>query len=113
MNNSDLIYIVEQIKAARKAAGLSQGQLADKAFVSRHTISNIESGKTAIGIETLIAIVEALGISISDVFPQRLSFDSQRSTAMYRVSREFEKVSDEKKDATEQAVLSVIKAVNS
>ena len=111
--NSDLMYIAEQIKRFRKERHISQEQLAKMVFVSRHTISNIERGKTAITLEVLIAIVEALEVSIADIFPQRLSFDSGRSSAMFHISHEFEKIPNEKKSITEQAVLSVIRAVNS
>ena len=106
--NSDIQHIAKQIKQFRKERHISQEELAEKVFVSRNTISNIESGKTVIGVETLIAICEVLSVSIADFFPQRLSVPGQKKNGLFRVEREFEKVPDVKKEATVDTLLSVV-----
>lgn len=48
------------IRALRKAQGLTQGQLAEKLFVTRQTISNWETGVSQPGVHQLDAIAAAL-----------------------------------------------------
>lgn len=57
----------------RKLKGLSQIDLAEKANISRTHISNIEApnGKTSVSLRTLIAIADALDISLYELFKFR------------------------------------------
>ncbi|MGP6159646.1 MAG: helix-turn-helix transcriptional regulator [Vulcanimicrobiaceae bacterium] len=49
-----------RIRAAREAAGMSQGQLAARAGLSRPSLANIEAGRQSITLKRLAAIASAL-----------------------------------------------------
>ena len=60
------------LKLARKVAGLTQAELAEKAGVTNSFISLIESGKRdirSVGYETVARIADTLGVSPEDLFP--------------------------------------------
>lgn len=54
------LAIGARIRAERIKLGLSQEELAKKAYMSRRSISNYESGNVAIRAEDLITIAQAL-----------------------------------------------------
>lgn len=56
--------ISEAIMLARKRAGLTQKQLAQKSGVTASTLSNWELGLRAPMLPPLIAVADALGISL-------------------------------------------------
>jgi predicted transcriptional regulator len=51
----------ELIREARKASGLTQGELAERARTKQSSISRLESGKVDPTTETLARLVEAAG----------------------------------------------------
>jgi DNA-binding XRE family transcriptional regulator len=51
----------ERVREVRTAAGMTQGQLASAAGVSRLTVVRLESGEQSPRYDTLVAIAEALG----------------------------------------------------
>lgn len=55
------------LTAFRKAAGLSQAALAERAGVRHATVNEIEAGKTDPRISTMKAIANVLGIEIDDI----------------------------------------------
>ena len=55
------------IKELRTDAGMSQDELAGKAFVSRQTISNWENGKFYPDVQSLATIADLFGTSIDDL----------------------------------------------
>ncbi|QMW06363.1 helix-turn-helix domain-containing protein [Spirosoma foliorum] len=57
-----------QIKEARKSKGMTQKELGDKLGVSDSTVTQYESGKQNLTIETLHKIAEAIGVTFSTVF---------------------------------------------
>ena len=57
-----------RLKAARAALDLSQQQLAERAGVSRQTISAIEKGDYNPTINLCIAICKALNKTLDDLF---------------------------------------------
>lgn len=57
----------QQIKAHRKALGLSQDDLAEKIFVSRQSISNWENGKTYPDVHTLLLLAQAFDVSLDEL----------------------------------------------
>lgn len=61
----------EKIKKARKAAGLTQKQLADSLGVSESFVSQYESGKREPKYQTLVKLAAALGLPN----PAHLMFD--------------------------------------
>lgn len=56
--------IAEAIKAARKAAGLRQQDVAMAAGVSTRTITNIEQRNPGVQLNTLLNVLTALGLSL-------------------------------------------------
>lgn len=60
--------IGERIKAARKKAGMTQKQLAEKLNISYVNISQLENNQRTPGYETIRRIADALGVSIYELF---------------------------------------------
>lgn len=54
--------LAEQIAIARRAAGITQAQLAKKAGVGRGTIQRIEAGAVDPKVGTLLSIARVLGL---------------------------------------------------
>lgn len=75
----DKTIVGKQIKTARKMKGYSQGDLAEKANVSRMMISRYETSVSEIPIEKLQRIAEILDQSISYFFGEELKQDSQET----------------------------------
>lgn len=63
MNN--VTPIGEQVRARRKALGISQRDLSEIAGVSIHTLSDLESGKGNPTLGTLEQILRPLGLVLS------------------------------------------------
>ena len=57
----------EKLKAARQAAGLTQGQLAEKVGVSQRDISRWENGHREPGVLTVKKMAQALGCSMDEL----------------------------------------------
>ena len=55
-------YYGEVLKTARKAAGITQQQLADKIGKKREYVALIEKGETDMQLSTFIMMSEALGL---------------------------------------------------
>ena len=62
----------------RKVKGISKVQIAADAGISRQAYHAVESGKTMPKSSTLIAIADAMGVSVSDILAQPASFSSLR-----------------------------------
>ena len=60
----DFEFLAETVKQHRKAAGLSQRQLAELSGVGKTVVFDIEKGKTTIKLETLNKVLFALNIQI-------------------------------------------------
>jgi transcriptional regulator with XRE-family HTH domain len=54
----------EQVRAARKKAGLSQAQLAERIGRSQRYVSFIETGGRSLPIETMSMIMRELGFTV-------------------------------------------------
>ena len=59
--------IGERIAALRRAAGLSQEQLAEKINVSRQTVSKWESGQSTPDLPKLLALAEVYSLSLDEL----------------------------------------------
>ena len=57
------------VKRYRKAAGMTQAELAEKVFKSRPQISNIEAGRGDPTVSGLRKLAGALGVSVKDLVP--------------------------------------------
>ena len=74
--------LAEDLITWRKLRGLTQAQLADRAGVSRDTLSRLESGTGGVGLETLLRVLRALGLldSLAEAFdPYRSDVGRMRS----------------------------------
>lgn len=69
---SDRLRALEALRVnviiGRARAHLSQEQLAERAGVSRPTISRIERAAADVGIEVVQRIADALGVAVSELF---------------------------------------------
>ena len=65
----------EQIKALRKAKGMSQEELAVQLHVVRQTVSKWENGLSVPDADVVLRIAEVLGVSVSQLL--ELPADSQ------------------------------------
>ncbi len=59
--------ITEQLKALRKARGMSHEELAKKSGVTRPAISHIEGGKRKPSLLMSLKLAEALGQKLSEI----------------------------------------------
>jgi transcriptional regulator with XRE-family HTH domain len=66
------------IRAARKAKGLSQLALAERSELSADFIGKVERGTTSLSIESLKAIATAMNLSLADLFAGELQADSSQ-----------------------------------
>ena len=60
-----LSAIAERLREARKAAGLSQGQVAKLLQMHRPTISEIEAGNRRVSAEELVKFAETYDVTVS------------------------------------------------
>jgi transcriptional regulator with XRE-family HTH domain len=66
------------IRAARKAQGLSQMVLAERSELSADFIGKVERGTTSPSIESLKAIATAMNLSLGELFAGELQADSSQ-----------------------------------
>ncbi|MEG9432827.1 helix-turn-helix domain-containing protein [Terriglobus sp. ADX1] len=62
------IRLGRRLSELRENRGLSQAQLADMAGVGRSHLSQIENGAVAARIDTLWSLVQALDLTMEDLF---------------------------------------------
>lgn len=60
--------VIHNIRSLRKAIPLSQEKLADKADVSRQTMSDIEGGRRFLSKSSLVKVANALGVDVYELF---------------------------------------------
>lgn len=64
--------VTSRLRAARRAHGLTQEQLAERAGVHRNTIQNLEADPftrtPAFRIDVILAVAHAVGIAATDLF---------------------------------------------
>ena len=71
--NAEFAEIGAKIVARREELGMKASELAIQAGVCASTLSQIESGQRAAKLETLIAIAEALKVSLDYFQPDKLN----------------------------------------
>jgi transcriptional regulator with XRE-family HTH domain len=70
IKHSEIVRIfAARLRQARLAAGMTQGELADKAHVQASYISDLEKAKVAPGIDLVDRLAKALDISVTDLLP--------------------------------------------
>lgn len=57
-----LRVVGEDISTWRKLRGLTQAQLADRAGVSRDTVTRLEGGDGGVGVENMLKVLRGLGV---------------------------------------------------
>lgn len=70
MNEQD---VGTNIRTLRLAAGVTLAEVADRAGLTKSTLSKIENGQTSSPISTLVAIAGALGVHLSEFFREEKS----------------------------------------
>ena len=60
----DRVRIGERLRAAREAAGLTQGQIAKKLGIHRPSISEVEAGRRRVSAEELAQMANAYGVQV-------------------------------------------------
>jgi transcriptional regulator with XRE-family HTH domain len=65
-----LIALGENIRQARRAAGLTQEQLAEKADLAPRTVQKIEAGSITMLVTTLRRVCRAIGCDYNSVLPE-------------------------------------------
>ena len=60
--------VIQNIRALRKKAGLSQEKLADKADISRQMMNDIEGRRRWLTKKTLVKLANALQVDVHELF---------------------------------------------
>lgn len=60
--------LVVDLKAVRLVAGLTQGELAERAGVSRKTVNTIENGVFTPSVTVALLLAQALDVPLDDLF---------------------------------------------
>ena len=61
--------LAEIIKDTRKAAGLTQKELADHAGVAKNLVYDLEKGKTTVRYANILKVLDVLNIKIEYISP--------------------------------------------
>ena len=78
-----------KLAAQRRAAGLTQEQLAERARLNVKAIQGIEQGRTEPELATMTAIAKALGTSLDSLVP---SSAPSAETAMRRMQNDLQQI---------------------
>jgi transcriptional regulator with XRE-family HTH domain len=90
----------KEVRARRKACGLTQGQLAEASSLSEEWVRRIERGVGAPSFDAIEALAHALGSPIAELFkPTTL-----RSGGMLRVNRVLATLSDAELEWVESVI---------
>lgn len=74
LSMSERAALAQQVKSVRQSIGLTQQELATEAGVTRQSVGNIESGAIVPQEKTLVAVLQALGIT-----PKAAAFSPETS----------------------------------
>lgn len=95
-----------QVRARRRALGLTQAQLADKIDLSVDAIGQIERGKIAGSFETIGALADALDVHPAELFGGRPRVPGKRNEPA-------NKIADRLSEATPSQLRKIAVVVNS
>jgi len=65
------VIVIARLADVRRAAGLTQEQLAEKSHVHRVTIARIETGVAVPKVDTLERLAVALGVLVDDLIDRK------------------------------------------
>jgi transcriptional regulator with XRE-family HTH domain len=84
-----LVYVGQQVLAARRRLGLSQEQLAEKAGCAPATVFLVENARRNATIRSLSVLATALGVEVAELFPRsNAAKPSERTSAVSRAISE-------------------------
>ena len=94
--------IAKNLMFYRKRAGLTQKQLADTLHVTKTSVSNWETAKNAMDIETLFAICDLLNVSVKEMYgkyvpeldDQNITYHERNVLRAYRAQPEMQAAVD-------------------
>ena len=67
----------QEVRARRKARGMTQAELAEAAAMSEDWVRRLERGAGAPSFDALEALAEALGVAVADLFAPMSSRDAR------------------------------------
>ena len=108
MNDSTRSILASRLQAARKRAGLTQGQVAKLLGLQRPAISEIEAGRRKVAADELTTFSNTYGVSITWLTAQS---DRPLDPAVELAARELSKLRKEDLD-TVLNLLKTLRAVN-
>jgi putative transcriptional regulator len=76
------------VRAKRKALGLSQEKLAEKAGCDRQSINRVENAAYSPSLDRVFKLADALGLSLSDLFEEFDRVDSNSPSQNGSANRE-------------------------
>ncbi len=82
----DLAEIGSRIVKRREELGMKASELAVQANMDASSLSRIESGQTAMKVETLVKIAEALKVPLSYLQPEKLDQFSDMPEGLFNVA---------------------------
>jgi Plasmid maintenance system antidote protein len=106
MSESSRLEIAGRLQAARKQAGLTQGQVAKLLGLQRPAVSEIEAGRRRVSAEELTAFSEAYGVSVAWL---TLQDDHALNPSVELAARELSKLKKEDLDT----VLNLLRTLRS
>ncbi len=74
--NQSLLAFALELRAARLHAGMTRGQLARRAGMTRQGVAKIEKNGNAT-LWTIVILANALGCQIADLFPRKAPWREQ------------------------------------
>ena len=95
-----------RIRKKRKSCGLTQIELAEKAQVSTHALSNVENARSKIGLEKLVAIANVLDSSLDEL----VCGSMKRGRVIYH--NEIAEFLEDRSDEELRAFLSILREVS-
>jgi transcriptional regulator with XRE-family HTH domain len=60
----------ERVKTRRKELGLTQAEMAEKLSMTQPSYAYIESGRREPGLNQVVKVAKALGLTVSDLFAE-------------------------------------------
>jgi transcriptional regulator with XRE-family HTH domain len=91
-----LVYVGQQVLAARQRLGLTQEQLAEKAGCAPATVFLLENARRNATIRSLSVLASALGVEVAELFPRsKAAKPSARASSISKaMSEELERAQD-------------------
>ncbi len=86
--------IASRLRAAREAAGLSQGQVAKLMGFHRPTISEMEAGRRRVSADELIKLAEIYGVSVEWIASKKADEKDPIDEKISLAARELSKMKD-------------------